>query len=239
MIEPVLFGDSHVATYMRAARANGVSTINGSPLGGARLYNEPFFEIADGQMRFTSAETSQNFVLFRQRTKIDDLIQCRGRLIVSMGLAAAPFYGDRQWQSRYYGALPCGGRQFVSSAVIEQMISDAQKPVLDFYKAGLDHGLIVASIAGPPPQRRHRAVEWLGCDAVFDLEARFEAPVRQYLAERGCPIIAPADVVDGDGFLREEYWGPDWAHANEKYGTLVIETVLKFVGERQPSPVGA
>jgi hypothetical protein len=233
MTEIVLFGDSHIGTYIKVARASGIAEISGAPLGGARLYNEPFFELSEGRIRFTSREAAQNVELFRKRTGIDDLMQCKGRLVVSMGLAAAPFYGDRQWHGRYYGTLPPNGRQFISRAVVEQMIADAQKPVLEFYKAGLDQGLIVAAIAGPPPQRRHRAVEWLGREAVFDLEARFEAPVRHYLAGRNCPIIAPKDVTDSEGFLRDEYWGPDWAHANEQYGALVIDAVLRFAKERQ------
>ncbi|WP_139825340.1 hypothetical protein [Mycobacterium conspicuum] len=45
---------------------------------------------------------------------------------------------------------------------------------------------------------------------------------------RGAMFIpVPEEVQDADGFLKREFWASDVSHANEAYGNVVYETILR------------
>ena len=111
----------------------------------------------------------------------------------------------------------------LSQAVIAQIVDDLQRQVVAFYDWLHEHNLIFAVVPSPRPQRRHAAIEALGVERVLRLVESFEQPVRAKLKDLGCPIIDLPDTVDGDGLLREEYWGLDASHGNVAYGNLVLE----------------
>ena len=43
-------------------------------------------------------------------------------------------------------------------------------------------------------------------------------------------IPSPFKSMDGEGFLREEYWGVDPVHGNAAFGKLVLDDILKRLG---------
>lgn len=75
-----------------------------------------------------------------------------GRLVVSLVLASAPFYGDRTWMQ--FKKRP------MSSAVLPTIIDDMQAAALDFYRMCLDRELLLAVVmprrARPPNSRTAR-----------------------------------------------------------------------------------
>ena len=40
-------------------------------------------------------------------------------------------------------------------------------------------------------------------------------------------IPVPKEVQDADGFLKREFWASDATHANEAYGDVIYETVVR------------
>jgi hypothetical protein len=217
------FGDSHCWVYRKAAHEAGRTDFDGGQFLGARtLWREFFSADADG-VRFLG-QAAENFKVYSERTGIEDLRACRQSLVVSMGLAAAAFYGSRTWL-RLYSIAPDDRqkRMIVSEAVLAQMVLDVQRHVLAFYEWLHEHGLIFAVVAAPRPQRRHPVIELLGADKVLRLVEAFERPVREKLAELGHPIVDLPQTVDDDGFLKEEFWGEDPSHGNTAYGLLLIE----------------
>ena len=49
---------------------------------------------------------------------------------------------------------------------------------------------------------------------------------RQKAAALGLEVLPiPPESVDGDGFRRPEYFGPDWIHGNWEYGALVLDQI--------------
>jgi hypothetical protein len=43
-------------------------------------------------------------------------------------------------------------------------------------------------------------------------------------------IPVPTEVQDADGFLKREFWASDVTHANEAYGNVIYETVVRAFG---------
>ena len=49
--------------------------------------------------------------------------------------------------------------------------------------------------------------------------------------KRGLMFIpVPTETQDADGFLKPEFWGPDVSHANEAYGDVLHDTLLRAFG---------
>lgn len=231
----ILLGDSNTGIYANAIQTLGRSDMIGSPLGSARLFHTPFFVAEGAGFSFTPEIVRTNLRNFAKRHGDLDVSAAKGRLVLSLGLAAAPFFGSRMWQGRTFGAEPDPRKDFVSSAVIDAMILNAQTPIMDFLRFCHAQGLLAAALAGPPPQKRHRAVATLGRDRVFELERRFEQPVRDLLNELDCPIVTTENVSDDEGFLREDFYGSNWAHANDAFGILGLEALINRLGLPKPA----
>lgn len=217
------FGDSHCQVYRYAAiNAGRTDILGGHFLGGGTLQRE-FFTLSDGKITFLG-EAAENFKGYCEKWGIKDLTECRQALVVSMGLAAAPFYGTRSW-IHHHSIAPDSrpNRMILSQAIVGQIVADLQRPVLEFYEWLHEHDLIFAVVPSPRPQRRHAAIEALGVDRVLRLVEVFERPVRSKLKQLGSPIIDLPGTLDADGLLSEEYWGLDASHGNAAYGKLVLE----------------
>jgi hypothetical protein len=218
----VITGDSHTICCLQAVIDMGLTDrIKGSRLGGGGLYQEQFFRWRDGKLLPGSLVVEKALA----RQGVMDLAACRGRLAVSLGLGAAPFY--KQFAGMAFGSAADGLIRHVSQQVIDTMIADMQRHIMEFLDICFANGLLLAAIAGPRPQRRHRAAERHG-SRLLELVAMYEAPVRKALAEAGCRIIEPPEAVDAGGFLKEEYWGSDPSHANAAYGRLVVTRLLQI-----------
>lgn len=224
----VLLGDSHAAIYARAIREMGAPVLGG-PLGGANFFTDGIAAPGPGGLAFTG-EAALRFERFAARARIGSLADCRGRLVISLGLAAARFYGSQDWRRADYGPDADAAKQHLSEAVLDAIIAHLQAPVLDFVGHCIDEGLLVAALAGPPPQARHRAVLALGAPRVLDLATRYEKPMRDLLAARAIPIITPPGLTNAEGLLLERYWGDDQAHGNTAFGSLVITELLRVTG---------
>lgn len=217
------FGDSHCEAYRYAAIAAGRTDILGGVFLRAGALRREFFTLSGGKLTFLG-DAAENARGYCEKWGIQDLTECRHALVVSLGLAAAPFYGQKCWFRRYSIAPDSRAERLIlSQAVVRQIVADWQRTVVAFYEWLHEHDLIFAVVASPRPQRRHAAVEALGPERVLRLVEAFEQPVRSKLKTLGCPIIDVPGTLDGDGLLREEYWGLDESHGNIAYGKLVLE----------------
>ena len=219
----ILVGDSHTAVYRMAASQLGRADIRGGMLVSAGSLFGQFFSIEDGKLRFLG-KTAENFMLYAYKSGVKNLQDHPRSLVVSMGFASAPFYGSSDWANTYSIAPESRERRLiVSDAVLRQMVEDAQRYVLAFYDYAHAQDLLFASLCGPRPQLRHGVVTRLGPQKVLRLVEAFERPVREKLAELGCPLLELPETVDAQGLLREEYWGDNASHANTAYGKLMLE----------------
>lgn len=237
MMPFVITGDSHAGVYAKALRDRYESgDIVAAPLSSAKGFCEDFFAFRDGKLEFLTEHVRSNFSKFSALTGVNDLMECKGRLILSMGLAASPFCGNPTWRNHDFGGDANPRKLFASQSMIDDIVMYRQNPVLKFLRFAWEQGLLVAVIAAPPLARQHPAVEWLGRDKLFELKRRFERPVRALLSDMQCPIIEPENVADDDGFLLEEYSGDDLAHGNLDFGALVIEEVMRRIQVRPTVP---
>jgi hypothetical protein len=53
---------------------------------------------------------------------------------------------------------------------------------------------------------------------------------RQAQAHEVRYLAPPAAALDAAGFLKEEYAGSDFTHANNEYGKLFLDTILSGEG---------
>jgi len=192
-------------------------------LAAANIFFQEFFSVNEGAFAF-SGRAADNFMLYAYKTGIRDLREHAGAVVVSLGFASAPFYATREWSDHYSIAPETRPRRMiVSDAVLRQMAEDAQRYVVAFYRYLHSQGLLCAALCGPRPQLRHGMMEKLGPEKILRLVEVFEQPVRDALAELGCPLLELPETIDAQGLLREEYWGNDPAHANVAYGKLMLD----------------
>ena len=222
----VMLGDSHCTNFGKAMKEMG-APILGGPLGAASAFTAETLPVDQGPLRL-AGELGERFRVFARVAGITSLADCRGRLVVSLGLAAARFYGSFDWRRVATGAPADPRKQHVSNAVLEAIIDAMQAPVVAFVDRLAAEGLLVCSIAGPPPQARHPAVAALGAAGVLALEARYRQPMLDLLARHGIPVAVAPEVTTEQGLLRQEFWGDDHAHGNIAYGRQVIATVLRI-----------
>ncbi len=228
----VLFGDSHAIIYAQAVRRIARREIKPGPMRGGRAFYKPFFRIENGQIVFFTDVDNLANRKFLETAQELDVPNCTGRLIVSLGLAAGSFASARFWTGRDFGADPAPDRQYLSYAVLREMIAEAQAPIVDFYRACHQRGLLVAALDGPPLQQRLRTFRAFPAEKVFEMAEMWQRPMRTLLAELGCPIITAPDVTDEKGYLREEFQGHDWVHANIAFGERMIQALLAHLAGR-------
>lgn len=213
----------------------------GGTLSGAWSFYTRFFEpLADGDFRFIDATLQAAFAVRLGKAGDARLQDFPSAVVVSLGLSSEPMLGSLAQERSDFGP-ECNdrNRHFLSDALVERLVAVAQSHIIDFYKWLHTNGYLLAAIAGPALQERHRAYAFYGQRAIA-MRARFEAPVRSYLATISCPIIEPPESIDANGLLRPEYYGDDWAHANAAFGTLVarqLERVLPNEQYRLPATV--
>jgi hypothetical protein len=194
--------------------------------------HRPFFSIEDGDLRPFLERARQNYEKWKAATQSNGIFDWQNRLVVSLGLAGAPFYGNKTW--RRFRNRP------ISRSLFETIVDDMQAPALEFYRMCIDRGLLLAAIEAPPPQRGHRAVEALGAERVFQLSEAFTRPVRQFLGEHGVPVLS-VPAADDEGFLRGPLVGDNDSHANAEWGASMARLILQCAACAQPSerPTGA
>lgn len=230
-----MIGDSHVEASLQGAGELGLSErVRGCQLVGGRvLFGGSFICVQDGELAFPDPEVQDRL---RTETGLDRLEEGRGRVVVSMGLAAAPFtkvFAGQRWNVSPGSRRPGWG--FASEQLLDQIVRDMQEGILEFLELGFEFGLIVAAVAGPRQQERNPSVALLGREAL-EAERRYEAPIRAYLAGKNCPVVEPAEAINERGFLKEEFWGPDPSHANAAFGRLVMRDLFDVLGLDMPVP---
>ncbi|MEI6160163.1 MAG: hypothetical protein WCP77_10040 [Roseococcus sp.] len=223
----VLLGDSHASIYAEASSRLGAPLLGG-PLGGANFFTPDVMSFGPDGVTFVGAGATR-FERLARRARINSLAECRGRLVISFGMAAARFYGSQDWTRMDFGPNPSPKKGHLSEGVLDAIVADLQVASLALIQNFLEQGLIVAALTGSPPQARHRAVLALGPQPVMNLVAKYEAPIRALLASAGIPIIAPPGVTDENGLLLEHFWSEDNNHGNLLYGEQVIAELLRVV----------
>ncbi len=210
-------GDSHVSALMSSVRRFDETLLTGGGWGAASVFFHPFFEIGpDG----ISCVQGVHYDLWKRVTRAP-LEHFKKRVIVSMGLAPAPFYASRGWRTYGFGRKP------VSSGLIDAAIGDMQSHVLKFYRYVIENELIAAAYMAPPPQRRHPVFQYLSLANVQELSDRYRRPVLELLRTHGVPLIE-LPLHDEDGYLLPEYQGSDFAHAGDGIGKLAFEAITSL-----------
>lgn len=232
-----LIGDSHAATYAEAAKSQKMGAeVVGGPLGAANLWFAPFCEVSSsGQLRWTNDVIARNFEKWSKVTGISNLDECRGSLVVSLGLAPAYLYGHRMWM-RTVGPRPT---LHVSTGLLEDMIQELQSEVLKFYSLAVEREWLHSVIMPPSLQKRHKALKILGHEQIDDLVVQFRRPILDFLGRNKIAVIDVRDQADESGFLRAKYWGDDHSHGNVAYGMLVLDRLLRIeqMSRQEPSPL--
>lgn len=224
----ILIGDSHAAIHARALRQVDLPVL-ACPLGSAPLFTKAFAEAGPDGLTL-QGEIGARFARFAAANGLRDLADCQGRLVISLGLAGALFYASEDWKWVDFGPQADPGKRYLSAGVIDAMIAGMQAPVVSFIGHCAAAGLLVAAMMGPPPQKRHPAVQALGAERVLELAARCDGPVRDALAARGIPIINVRGVTDAEGLLLEAYWGKDDAHGSQGFSRRMLHELLRVTG---------
>ncbi len=209
----IILGDSQVTAFVQGIKDKGRSDLlAGASLGAGSRFSAPFFSVDDGVLKLDEDATLAR--LWFQRVGVDDLENCRGQLIVSMGLSSFRFCNDKVW--RTFGE----GRRFLSDTLIDTMIHDQQKYVLEFYKQLTERKLIRAALLGPPPTEDIALLKLMSKARLFDLARRFQQPVINYLEDSGVKIIE-LPLARKDGFLKSQYHSSHQGHASN-FGSLAV-----------------
>ena len=230
----LLIGDSHCGAITRGAALLGSDELIGGPIGAASIFFHPFFEVREDRFTWLHERLAFIYTRWQRLTGVDDLLVQRNRLVVSLGLGTAPFYGHPMWRRASTHDVE---RQHLSAQLVRDMARDAQRYVLSFYEELAARGLLFAAIDGPPPQRRHSAVTRMGEAMALELDHAFRAPVHDALDALGVPVIRASGVHDEDGLLRPEFWSTDPNHGNDEYGARVVAGLLaQRNGPSAPAP---
>jgi hypothetical protein len=222
-----LIGDSNSAIVLEGSRVAAVQ-MQGGPIAGAKSFFSPFFKREDDGFLFTNSKIAGNYQIWKERTGVE-FYHPANRLITSMGLSAASFFGRREF-------IDFPHRHF-SDEVLVTAVSNLQAGVIDFYRFCIERGILLCAIAGPAPQERHRAVIKLGKDRVLRLQKLFCAPVLTFLSKNNVPVIDLPETK-ADGMLLPEYWGKDWAHGNSngnsKFGAAIALHIKTRFSDSEP-----
>ena len=214
---------------MQAAKALDAPLVGG-PLGSAHLFGMGFDRAFDLDRPIDPADEvssgiRERFRLFAKAAGISSLDDCKGRLVVSLGLAAARFYNSVDWRRSSFGNL--NRHAHLSLGVLEAIVRTLQAPTMEFLTHCVKNDLVFAAVAGPSPQKRHPAVIALGAAPVIRLVDLYEKPVRDLLDRHGIPIVSLRSS-EGGGLLAEHFWGNDAAHGNLEYGKEVVRAIARL-----------
>lgn len=203
----------------------------GGMIAGAWAFYRPFFEpTGDGGFRLLHKDMQEGLKRRLDSAGGARFQDFRGAVVVSLGLASEPLLGTLSRERFDFGTgFSDTERHFLSSDAVDRLIDISQTSILEFYRWLHCEGYLVAALAGPAIQKRHRAYAFYG-DRIKPMRARFEAPVRSYLDMIGCPIVEPLDAFDDDGFLLERYYGDDWSHGNAEFGALMLRHLDAVTG---------
>lgn len=229
----LVLGDSHSGHITRILREQGAGRrLFGGMLGGAWGFHKEFFEKRLTGLFSLLDETHRRILQsYLDDAAAQNLEAFSGNIIVELGLSS-PIIGSLakanfDFDPGYDGP----SRRHISEAVVDLLVQSTQSFALEFYKHLHSTGQLYCAIAGPAMQARHPAYSFYG-DRSHTIRARFEAPVRSYLASINCPIIEPSDAIQDDGCLKKDYWGPDWSHANEDFAHLILRDINKLIEAR-------
>ena len=216
-----VIGDSHTGVVMAGARRIRAPIVGG-PIGSAITFQSRFLAVEGTELCPLSEKVHGNFEKWKTATRSTGLFDWPNRLVVSMGLAPAPFYGNRSWVK--FRKRP------ISMNLLQTIIDDLQAPAIEFYRMCINRGLLLAAIEAPPPQRHHRAVEALGAERVFELADAYTRPVRIFLEEHHVPILS-GEWADADGFLLDAFVGDNETHGNAEWGASVARLIMQCAAD--------
>lgn len=151
----------------------------------------------------------------------------------SFGLQLFGFHRDLLGSSHRWirhSLIKSDDRQFVSQAVIREIILHHGQYVLQFARMLKQMG-VAAFFIGPPPVRRKHIELYapsMRDDEILLLQASVWSVMGDALKKIGIPVVlAPPEAISG-GMLRPEFESdrPDNSHhANSKYGSLVWQQI--------------
>ena len=216
-IGPIIGGYRANEAFFKSDPEAGVSFA-----GGAR---SRFAEIADGEERIVQGDQrifafSLGFHIFGGRTDL---------------LAMSPM-----WEK--YSLLKAEGRQYMSEAVLSQIVLNRAKHLLNFCRALQSLEVSFFMLSAPPLSERFikRCARFLTRPELLQLQRIYRAALGGALTEIGVPYFLPPEVTALDGVLRTdlEMMDPrDVHHGNAEYGRLFWEQIAGRVstGELMPA----
>lgn len=223
-------GDSHTGPLQRGiellkrekAACLASAELVVRPLGGGHLLPTPFFKTKAGRIEITQPE----FRTRMERYPPPDVADVDFHAI-SAPLHTARVFRHEQWRDHALAGEGAGIP--VSDALLRRLVDDDQRYVMAFLQALVELGLRPFAIEGPRPFRHHPTVAVVGAEKVMRIDRFYRERMRGWLDAQGIPHVdVPADLVDADGFMRDEMAKDvsDAHHGNERFGARMVEAMV-------------
>lgn len=206
-----LLGDSHTRVIKDALVAQDVPVFGGIFLAGVD-YERPFFDLDEaGRVVFRLRKAQKRLKQELERAGAADLRDLEMPVALTVGFNTNRILKDL----RGYTVSPGEAGQFLSSAVLRQLIEDVRAPALAFYRA-LAPARRIAILS---PQRFAPGQVALGQSV--------EMIFADILRAEGVDILDIRQTVTTDGILRPELAASDAAHGNAAYGEIMSRALLE------------
>lgn len=239
-----LCGNSHLgalAKGLRELQSQGTAKdldIVIAPFGTGAVEVEPFSEATDGGVRLIAEEYRQNLVK-RCGSEVMSPDHLWG---LCVGTHNSRLYRNALWRRSRPNHLAGERDQPISEGLLAAMIEADQRHVKAFFLQLQQAGVPFFLISAPHPKKGHeKTVERAGLDTMLHIDAEARNSMTSWAAANDIDIITPPEESVGeDGFLRDEFEQKispagrlDAHHANEKYGILMMQKVIAYLGTRK------
>lgn len=126
----------------------------------------------------------------------------------------------------------------VSSSLLNEIFWNDQKYILRFIDSFISLGLKIFVIEGPRPFKHHSVFKRSGYreEVILYIDSEYRKFVFNELERRGVSVVRVPDFCFCEnGFMLEEfksYKKGDGHHANEVYGEIIFNEIVRFVTSR-------
>lgn len=229
----IIVGNSHVGALHRGASQidGALDKLKIAPFGGGKHQRTAFSVEKKGRVEFSDKYSRHILQDLTGRAYFDP----EDVWGICMGTHNSPIYRDAFWRTAVPPGVPGPKKRPLSSAVLNEIILQHQVHILTFLKQLKQNGLRVFVVSSPNPRRDSTAANrGISLATIQTIDRAARRSFEEWLRAMDIPIInPPAETVDADGFLKDEFaqhvsptGKPDGSHANADYGKLMVAKVL-------------
>mgnify|MGYP003117410768 CR=1 FL=1 len=229
-----LIGSSHVGAVARAHRKADLkdNNLNAVLLGGSRFSKTVFHRIDAGRLEFTKEDYQKNSNSFRKCLDIGEIES----IFVLLGDINNLILGNSGfWGSHEPSGINVEGRVPLPQSTIRAFCESDTRSVIGFLTDLQDLGPRPYWVTYPAIKDNHPMFSrGVRRETVHYLDSFFIQHMTKSLAAMGIATVhRPKGSLTENGFLKAEYsqdttlkGTPDWVHANELYGSLMLNEIL-------------